>query len=112
VLDGVTLQHLFATDTSDVDNDDLSSVAWSEDGYSLYAAGQWQVAGQYCLRHWPEGGEGKPANLPICRDIIMALRPLPEGRMAFAVRGPCIGLFGAEGYLVWKLSPLPIDFRD
>ena len=97
VLDAGTLGRLFAADTEGVDNGKLSSVAWSADGGSLYAAGRWQVGGEFRLRRWPEGGRGAPVDLPLSRSTVMALRGLPGGRLAFAAADPRLGLLGADG---------------
>ena len=95
VLDAGTLGRLLAADTNGVRRRQLSSVAWSAGGGSLYAGGAGsggdsacaggRTAGGYAPRH----GRGQ--------DTVMALRGLPDGRLAFAATEPRLGLLGADG---------------
>src|SRR5205814_10181089 len=91
---------------------DLSEVAWSADGGSLYAAGKWPMTGASRLRRWPEGGRGAPVELPLSRSTVMALRGLPGGRLAFAAADPRLGLLGADGGPAWSVGPATADFRN
>jgi hypothetical protein len=112
VLNGATLQHLLAPDTKGVDNGQLSSVAWSADGASLYAAGQWPMDGNSRLRRWPEGGRGSPVDVALGRNTVMSLSPLPGGRLAFAAADPRLGLLGSDGAVAWSVGPAGADLRD
>src|SRR5947209_16668690 len=59
------------TASKGVDNGDLSKVAWSADGASLYAAGRWWDGSSYGLRRWPEGGRGAPVDLSLSGSTVM-----------------------------------------
>jgi WD40 repeat protein len=113
VLDGATLEPLFAADTAGVNGGDLGGVAWSVDGGSLYAAGRWRVGDDFGLRRWPEGGRGAPVDLGLTRDIVTSLRPLPDGRLAFTTSHPRLELINADGAPeAWKIGPATAEFRD
>jgi WD40 repeat protein len=105
VLDGATLERLFAADTAGLDNGDLARVAWSADGGTLYAAGTWPQDDHSRLRRWPEGGREAPTDLSLSQDVIMSLRPLPGGRLAFAAADPRLGALGPDGRQAWSVEP-------
>lgn len=109
VLDGRTLEPLFAAETGGVDGLDLSKVAWSGDGRALYAGGR--VAGKK-LRRWAEGGRGAYQDLALSQNTIMDLRPLGEGELAFGAADPAIGVLGSDGTVLWRHGPAQADFRD
>jgi WD40 repeat protein len=111
VLDGASLKPLLTPDTKGVENGDLFTIAWSADGASLYAAGRWQVGGEHRLRCWPEGGRGAPVDVALSRSTVMSLRPLPDGRLAFAAQDPRLGLLGGDGREAWSVGPAGADFR-
>lgn len=112
VLDGASLQHLLTPDSTGVDNGQLGRVAWSADGASLYAAGQWAVGGERHLRRWPEGGRGEPVDVALSRNTVMSLRPLPDGQLAFGAADPRLGLLGGDGRELWSVGPAAADFRN
>jgi WD domain, G-beta repeat len=111
VLDGTTLAPLFAADVAGVGGGNLGRVAWSADGGTLQAAGRWHVGDELRLRRWPGGGRGIPAEFPLSRSTIMALCPLPGGRLAFAAADPRLGVLGADGGQAWVVGPTTADFR-
>lgn len=113
VLDGATLEPQFAADTTGVDNGDLSKVAWSAAGETLFAAGSWHPTGHDpLLRCWSEGGRGASADRPLSLNTIMGLRPLPDGRLAFAGADPRLGVLDPDGQQAWGVGPSTADFRD
>lgn len=113
VLDGSTLRHLFLAEPRGVGRGALLRVAWSTDGDSLLAAGDWSLGGVgHRLRRWPEGGRGSPSDRPLSQNTITALCPLPGGRLAFAAADPRLGVLDAEGDQVWTIPPATTDFRD
>jgi WD40 repeat protein len=112
VLDGATLEPLFAADTAGVAGGDLSKVAWSADGGALHAAGRWQAGGEFSLRSWIDAGRSAPADRPLARDTVMALRGLLDGRLAFAAQDPRLGVLGADSHEAWSVGPATADLRD
>ena len=59
VLSASDLRPLRQPDSAGVTNGDLSTVAWSADGSSLYAAGQYDSKGRKPIRRWAEAGRGR-----------------------------------------------------
>lgn len=90
----------------------LSSVAWSADGRTLYAAGTWKRGdGRHLLRRWPVTGGtgfGAPADSLIARDSVSGVLALPNGRVAFAATDASWGLLGAAGEAVVFQTPAAV----
>jgi WD40 repeat protein len=100
------LQRLFPADTADVDNGDLSSVAWSADGARLYAGGQYYAQGAYPVRIWVEEGRGKGRDAAVARNTITHLLPCRD-KIAVAAADPAFGLISLDGEkLVWQDSAI------
>jgi WD40 repeat protein len=86
------LQRLFAAETADVGNGDLSKVAWSADGTRLYAGGRYRDAqGAYPVRIWDQEGRGKGRDMAVARNTIMHLLPCRDS-IAVAAAEPAFGL--------------------
>jgi WD40 repeat protein len=113
VLSADNLEHTFSPDTGDVNNGNLASVAWSVDGRSLYAGGQYSNSkDQYLIRCWKKSGRGKPADFPVTKNTIMDLLPLTDGGLAFGAADPAFGIINKAGKTVYMHSPVIADFRD
>ena len=80
-----------------VANGNLSTVAWSADGRSLFAAGSYKQAdGSNPLVHWRAAhGALKAVHLGITAGV-MDLQPLADGRLLFAGGDPAWGVLGAD----------------
>jgi WD40 repeat protein len=112
VVAGDDLKFLYAVDTRGVGGGDLSSVAWSADGQTLYAAGGNRLAsGEHVIRAWTQQGRGPMQAWPVATSTVMDLRALPEGRLVFAAADPAWGVLDAGGKLVVKHSPPILDLR-
>ena len=98
--------------TEGMGNSRLSSISWSADGTTLYAAGNWQVNGVFYIRRWVNGGGSGPADVPLGREPITGMSRLPDGRLAFATEGPKLGIVEASGTLIWEVASNTIDFRN
>jgi WD40 repeat protein/uncharacterized caspase-like protein len=104
VLDSATLAPRFSPDMTGVTNGILANVAWSRDGRDLYAAGTWGLENAI-VRHWPEGGKGKPVDVQTFgRRQVNALRPLPGGGVLVAAAN-FWGLIDAHD--VWHVRGKP-----
>ncbi len=112
VLSGEDLSLLYAPATQGVDNGDLSTVAWSQDGQTLYAGGTYFKESMSTILTWNQAGGGPVADWPASTSTIMDLRALKNGRLAFGAQDPAIGLFDANGRKVWALSPFIPDHRS
>ncbi len=65
ILDGLSLARLATPDTSGVDNGDLSKVAWSRDGTTLFAAGKWPMGSKLsCAPGHRPGAASPPTTWP------------------------------------------------
>jgi WD40 repeat protein len=104
------LQHLFAADTADVANGDLSKVAWSADGARLYAGGKYHAQYDRLVRIWDEEGRGKGRDVAAAQSTIMELLPCRD-KIAVGAADPAFGLISLAGEkLVWQQSASP-DMR-
>jgi WD40 repeat protein len=98
VADGHDLSFLFAPDTAGLSRGTLGSVAWTDDGLTLVAGGAWLRSNtEFPIRHWPEGGRGKPRDTMTAQDSITDLRPLPGGGLLFGAGDPAWGMAGQNG---------------
>ncbi|MFO1433776.1 MAG: caspase family protein [Candidatus Competibacteraceae bacterium] len=113
VLSGEDLSFLYAPATQGVDNGDLSKVAWSQDGQTLYAGGRYNQSGGdiNSILTWNQAGRGTVTQWPASTTTIMDLRALKNGRLAFGAQDPAIGVFDAKGRKVWALLPFISDYR-
>lgn len=114
ILSGETLKRVRRADTRGVSNGNLASVAWSGDGSTLYAAGQWgNKEGANLVRMWKNEGKGSHKDLAASlQDTIQQVVGFPGGGVAFASGDPSFGVFDAQGEKVlFKTSPV-IDFRE
>lgn len=80
ILDGEGLAVKFTPSSNGVTNGDLSTVAWSSDGRTLYSGGRWDVNSRYMIRRWPAAGRGAPVDVPTVDEAIMDLVALPQGQ--------------------------------
>lgn len=97
VVSASDLSLLFAPDTTGAANGDLSSVAWSADGNTLYAGGRYDVKGDFPIRFWTGGGHGKPAETKASINTIMDILPLPGGGVIYGAFDPAWGVIDAGG---------------
>jgi WD40 repeat protein len=106
-----TLEPTFSPDIRGIDKGGLSSVAWSADGLSLYAAGTWRVAmGQNSIRRWSDGGRGSYRDMAAASDSITDLVALPSGRIAFASADAGWGVIGNDAVAL-RVATQRADFR-
>jgi WD40 repeat protein len=111
VLDGSTLDTLARTDTSGIDNGDLSKVAWSADGKLLYAGGLWFRDGARPLRAWGNAGKGAAQDYKLTQNTISGLRAFADGRLALAAADPRLLMMDRSGSVLWQAEPRTADFR-
>ena len=111
LFDGRTLEALPGPDTGGIDNGDLSCVAWSVDGATLFASGKYSVNGIHPVIAWGDGGRGARRAFPAGQDTVMGLTPLPGGDLLVASHDPLLGVIRSDGTLRWTLPPLQMDPR-
>jgi WD40 repeat protein len=112
VLSATNLAPLYAPNTRGVDNGDLSTVTWSEDGRWMFAGGGFRKSGLQVIRRWEDGGRGAAQDLPAAQNTIMDLKPLRGGGVVWGAADPAWGMLEANGTRSTGQSPTIADYRD
>jgi len=116
LLDGRTLAQLGRADTAGIGNGDLSKVAWSADGGTLFAGGRYNEGGWRPVLRWAKAGLG-PRGRPLraATNSVMTPHPLTDGGL---VVGAADGLFvlgpagpDADREPRWSSPLAAADFR-
>ncbi|MBL8893526.1 MAG: WD40 repeat domain-containing protein, partial [Rhizobiales bacterium] len=100
VLDGRTLDFLYAADTEKANNGSLAAIAWSADGTTLYAGGTFDIDGTSPILAWGDRGHGPMQVLPGPLNTILDLTPVPGGGVAFGSADPAFGIVSPDGTLM------------
>jgi hypothetical protein len=115
VLDGTTLAVLpdGTVDTRFAGNGNLSSVAWSADGTTLYAGGRyWLDDGSTPIVAWSERGRGEHKILSGPRDTVLDMVPLLDGGLAWGGGDPSFGMFDALGLPGLRRKSVMVSMRN
>jgi hypothetical protein len=112
LVDGHALSPLPSPDTRGLDRGNLSEVAWSADGATLYAGGSYQRADMTQVVAWSKAGAGLRRELAAGTDTLMSLRPLPDGGLLVGAADPWLAALDAAGALRWAQRPPQADWRD
>jgi WD40 repeat protein len=111
-LDWHTLKPLSAPDTSGIGSGDLSKVAWSADGETLFAGGRYNRGdGIVPVVAWTDGGLGARRELPAGNNTIMTLRALADGGVLVAATDPYLAVLDPEGGERWAHRSPHADLR-
>jgi len=110
VLSGKDLSYLFSPSTIGVNNGNLGSVAWSDDGKRLFAGGTY-YKGIYPILVWSDAGKGQFQELPGASSTIMHILPLKNGGIVFGAADPAFGVISASGERNFFKSAVIADFR-
>jgi WD40 repeat protein len=98
VLNGQTLDLLYTPDTSDVDNGNFVSVAWSPDGQQLCAGGRYHNSnGSHLIRCWSEAGQGNYIDWLASTNTITQLRFIQNGNLVYVSAEPSWGILDTTG---------------
>ncbi|MGO9744472.1 MAG: caspase family protein, partial [Roseiarcus sp.] len=115
ILDARMLKTIAAADTRGIDNGDLSSVAWSNDGTQFAAGGQAQVfskgAWKQFVRRFDANGHQRGTDAFAALNAIQDLRACGDG-FVFASGEPSFGLLDANGSPRTLRGPDVADMRD
>lgn len=111
VLSAKDLTVLSSPDVRGV-TDNLASVAWSDDGRLLYAAGTYRVNGMHPVRMWDDGGRGPARDLQAAHSTVFNLLSLSTGGVAFGAADPAVGVFDAAGRQLVLHGPPLADYAD
>ena len=114
---GNALQHVYSPDTTGVRGatiTDLRSIAWSSDGRSLYAGGNYVVKGVYQIRKWADGGRGEYRDLPMGAHLpFFQLLTLRSGGIAYCSRDGSFGVLNdRDEAAVLGPRAIPIHFGN
>lgn len=105
LFDGQSLASSASTSTSGLDNGDLSTVTWSNDGATLFAAGRFNLEGSSLVIAWEMDRGATRGTLVAGSNTVMSLRALPDGDLLVAATDPWLGRLGVDGTLRWSESP-------
>src|SRR5438034_6385538 len=115
LLDGHSLTRLPGPNTDDLKNGSLSSVAWSVDGQSLFAAGQYlDDDGNVPVLFWDQAAHGKRRAMSTCGAVyetLLSLVPSPAGGLLVVMADPCLTLLEPDGSTRWIRRRPGADFR-
>lgn len=111
IYDANTLQLLHTPGIEGVDRGNLSSVAWSKDGRTLWAAGTFSINSIRHARTWNAEGRGAGTMVPaIGENTIRQVIPCRDG-IAFVTADPGFGILDARGQQVSWLGTVTPDMR-
>lgn len=111
ILDARDLTPLTAPATQELDNGDLSTVAWAQDGKRLYAGGRYHNGQGSPLVVWEQGGQGQRLMWQAGQSTLMDIKPLREGGVLYASADPSLARLGADGSTVWQQGSGILNFR-
>jgi WD40 repeat protein len=113
VLSGQDLSFLYAPDTGQATTGNLSRVAWSASGRTLYAGGNYMDSSGMCpILVWVDGGHKDPGSRRAASSTVADLRALPEGRLALGAADAAIGVFDAKGAIFWWHAPDNLNYSN
>jgi len=112
LLDGYTLAQLPGPDRHGIDEGDLSTVAWSRDGQSLFAAGAYGPIGSRPVIAWSDRGTGVRREMAAGHDTVNSLVPLPDNNLLVASADPWLARLRGDGSASWMRAGSKADFRD
>ena len=112
VLDGHDLAFLYAPDTTGIDNGSLHSVAWSQDGNSLYAGGTYDDgSGISPVLHWSQAGQGNYTEWQASTNTIVDISSLKNGRIVYCAGTPAFAVLDNAGNKIVEQEASIADYR-
>jgi len=90
----------------------FSSVTWSKDGTSLYAAGTARDKKKHVVRKWAIPNFQQFSDIPITNNTILDLIPWKSGGVAVAGASGAVKLLDAKGNVGFTPEVTVADFRD
>jgi WD40 repeat protein len=112
LLDGHSLAPLPGPNVDGLRNGNLSRVAWSKDGRTLYAGGRYDEGSICPVLAWANADRGECRALPAGSDTVQGLAPLPDGRLLVAAADPLLELLEPDGRPRWAHPSPNADFRE
>jgi WD40 repeat protein len=111
-FDGHSLKRLPGPDVAGLDDGNLDLVAWSRDGKTLYAMGEYRERGQVPVFAWSDAGRGGRQKLRAGNATGSALIPLIDGGLLVTSQDPFIEVLNSDGTSRWVKRPSRADFRN
>jgi WD40 repeat protein len=113
VLSGMDLSLLYEPPTQEI-NGQLNSVAWSQDGRSLYTGGMHLENQKTIILRWTqdEQGQFELEKWPTSSNTILDIRPMRDGGIVFGTFDPAFGRFDANGRKILYRDAGLADFRN
>ena len=115
LFDSRSLSQLPGPDLDGLALGTLEQVAWSSDGQTLYASGDYPNSGDVSILSWDGAGQGKRLSRLACRDnadTALSIVTLPEQKLLVTTANPCLTLFDGDDHIVWTHSSPKADFRQ
>ena len=101
LLDASSLAQRPGPDLSDLQDDDVSTLAWSPDGAFLFFGGQYDDGSGSPVFRWRAAGPPARTVLRAGQDSVMAIAALPGGDIAVATADPFLARLGPDGAVRW-----------
>jgi WD40 repeat protein len=112
LLDAHTLTAVPGPDLRGITNGGLGTVAWSSDGRTLLAGGQYWAGDGPPVVAWDQAAAGARRLLTAAQDNVMGIVPLAQGSILVATQDPWLGRLGPDGAAGWMYGPPKADFRN
>lgn len=111
LYDAADLKLIKTIKTKQIDNGDISDVAWSKNGKWLYAGGlYYDGKGNPVLAYRSPDFE-HPQTYQAAQNTVMAIHPLSDGGLLFASADPALGSLNANGQLMWRQDAGKLAFN-
>lgn len=118
VFNSSNLQSAYLPDVTGIPtNQEISSIAFSEDGNFLYAGGSYRINNaaikkKYVLRKWDAAGRSAYTDLPLLSNSVMTVKPVPKYGMVLLGSNPDMALINEAGDLKWYKDADNLDFAQ
>lgn len=115
ILDAKSLELLYQADTSRLDIGDLAAVGWSQDGQTIFAAGDYYTRGgkeeRMQMFAWGDAGRGARRAFDAAGNTVMDLKAMPGGGTVIADANHGFTLYDAQGAIVLRKTSIAADLR-
>lgn len=115
ILNSSDLSLLYQADTKGLDIGDVAAVAWSADGQTVFAAGDYYTRGGKEERMqtfaWGDQGRGKRRAFDAAGNTVMDIKATPQGGAAIADANGGFTVYDAKGDIVLRKTSAAADFR-
>lgn len=112
ILDAKSLDLLYQADTSGLDIGDVASVAWSDDGKTIFAAGDYYTRGgieRMQMFAWGDEGRGARRAYDAGGNSVMDVKALPGGGVALVSADQSFTVYDARGDIVLRKAAIAAD---